>query len=314
MPKKVPAYCHHKASGQAYVKLDGKRVYLGVHGTPSSHRRYAEELEKWQRAVENTFPEVTIGQLTMLYRQWAERHYRKNGKPTSKIHGVKSALKFLNKLFRNLPATELTPKRFVAVRNSMIADGHARTTINGYMGIIRRMVKWAVAEEILQPEKLVALQTVSDLARGRSDAREAEPVKPVPDAFIEAIKGHVKPEVWGMIQFQLATGARPGEVLIVRACDLDMTGDVWTYRPESHKLEHHGKDRVVCIGPAGQGILKPFLTPDLQAYVFGPRKPKAEAGQRPYRRDSYTNAIRRACEEAEVPIWSPNQLRHNFAT
>ena len=35
---------------------------------------------------------------------------------------------------------------------------------------------------------------------------------------------------------------------------------------------------------------------------------------RPYRRDSYRNAIRRACQAASVPEWTPNQLRHNFGT
>ena len=31
MPRpSIPAYCHHKGSGQAYVTLDGQRIYLGV--------------------------------------------------------------------------------------------------------------------------------------------------------------------------------------------------------------------------------------------------------------------------------------------
>lgn len=29
---------------------------------------------------------------------------------------------------------------------------------------------------------------------------------------------------------------------------------------------------------------------------------------------SYRNAVRRACVKASVPVWTPNQLRHNAAT
>ncbi len=49
MSKNIPAYCLHKASGQAYVKLDGKRYYLGKHGSPESHRKYAELISSWQQ-------------------------------------------------------------------------------------------------------------------------------------------------------------------------------------------------------------------------------------------------------------------------
>jgi integrase len=41
--------------------------------------------------------------------------------------------------------------------------------------------------------------------------------------------------------------------------------------------------------------------------------PKRAAGDR-YTNHSYAHAIQRACERAGVPVWSPNQLRHNAAT
>ncbi|MEW4486881.1 hypothetical protein AB1L42_02310 [Thalassoglobus sp. JC818] len=43
--QKVPMYRHHKGIGPAVVTIDGKSVYLGLHGSPDSHRRYAEEIE-----------------------------------------------------------------------------------------------------------------------------------------------------------------------------------------------------------------------------------------------------------------------------
>lgn len=35
----VPTYLHHKASGQAFVRLGRKNIYLGKHGTPESWNR-----------------------------------------------------------------------------------------------------------------------------------------------------------------------------------------------------------------------------------------------------------------------------------
>src|SRR5690606_27634333 len=149
------------------------------------------------------------------------------------------------------------------------------------------------------------------LQRGRSNAAESKPVRPVPRRFITSILKRVPRPVRGMIDFQLATGARPGEARILRACDLNMSGPTWEYRPAAHQAEHHGKDRVIMIGPKGQRILRQFLTTDVNAYLFCP---SGSGGCRPYERSSYRNAITRACKAANVPEWSPNQLRHNFAT
>ena len=57
-----------------------------------------------------------------------------------------------------------------------------------------------------------------------------------------------------MVRFQRATGCRPGEVCIVRPCDVDTTGDVWSYRPQSHKTEHHGRQRVILISAGGHRV------------------------------------------------------------
>ena len=62
----------------------------------------------------------------------------------------------------------------------------------------------------------------------------------------------------------------------MRGCDLDTTGKVWAYRPEHHKTEHHGHQRVIYLGPQAQEIVRPFLKTDLQAYLFSPAEAEAE--------------------------------------
>jgi integrase len=129
-----------------------------------------------------------------------------------------------------------------------------------------------------------------------------------------------------MVRLQRLTGMRPGEVCIVRPCDVDRSGDVWSYRPESHKTEHHDRERVIYLGPRAQSILTPYLLRPADAYCFSPaasedarhcerreqrktkvqpsqakrrrkRHPKIAPGDR-YTTGSYGRAIDRACEKA----------------
>jgi integrase len=73
-----------------------------------------------------------------------------------------------------------------------------------------------------------------------------------------------------MVRLQLLSGARPGEICSIRACDIDMTGRIWIFTPERHKGQHHSKARKVYFGPTAQSILREFLKTDLQAPLFTP--------------------------------------------
>ena len=144
-----------------------------------------------------------------------------------------------------------------------------------------------------------------------------------------------------MVELQRLTGMRPGEVVILRAGDLDMGADVWVYAPARHKTEHHGKTREVLIGPKGQDVLRPWLRAEREAYLFSPaeamleRRAAMRAGRKspvqPSQRDrsaerprkapgvrytvaSYRRAIQAACARAGVAVWHPHQLRHAAAT
>lgn len=56
----------------------------------------------------------------------------------------------------------------------------------------------------------------------------------------------------------------------MRGCDLNADGAVWQYRPASHKTEHHGRDRIIMLGPPSQAIIRQFLKTDPAAYLFSP--------------------------------------------
>jgi integrase len=66
-----------------------------------------------------------------------------------------------------------------------------------------------------------------------------------------------------MIQFQRLSGMRPQEVCSMRTIDVDTSGRVSVYTPETHKTEHHGRERRIYLGPSAQVILRPWLRPEL---------------------------------------------------
>jgi integrase len=358
----VPALSPHKASGQGVVRLNGRDVYCGRFGTPECEAKYHRTIAEWLAngrrlpgsGDENTTtgPEdLTINEMLLAYLTHADSYYVKNGKPTTEPVNIRLALRPLRRLCGETMASSFGPSRLKAVRRDMVASGLCRNEVNKRVRHILRAFKWAVEEELVSATVHHGLRAVKGLRRGRCGVRESEPVKPVPDAFVDAIKPYVSRQVWAMVQLQRLAGMRPGEVVVLRTIDVDTSGRVWVYTPESHKTEHHGRDRKIYLGPVAQGILRPWLRPELAAYLFQPRE--AEAGRRAEQRASrktpvqpsqqyrrkrrprktpglkyttgtYRQAIgygidkaNRAIREAGgdgIPTWHPNQLRHNAAT
>ena len=165
---------------------------------------------------------------------------------------------------------EFGPIALQVVMQQMAADDLARDTINKQAGRIKRMFKWGVSQELIPASIHHALASVNGLRKGRSEAREAEPVRPVDDRIVEATIPHMPEVVADMVRLQRLTGMRPAEVCMIRPMDLDRSADVWIYRPESHKTEHHGKDRIVYIGPQAQGVFIRYLVRDAAAHCFRP--------------------------------------------
>ena len=214
----------------------------------------------------------------------------------------------------------------------------------------KRVFKWAVAEEMVTPSIYHGLQTITGLRFGRTEARETEPVKPVPEKWVNTVLPHVSPQVAAMIQTQQLTGMRPCEVVAMRPYDIDQTGDIWIYEPHDHKNRWRGHRRLIPLGPKVQQVIKPFLDRDATAFLFSPReaeawrhaqrrkrrktpmtpsqaKRKSKAKPKRPKRDrydthSYQRAIVYGIQKANknrngkpaVPHWYPLQIRHSRAT
>jgi integrase len=332
--ERIPSYRHHKPSDRARVTIDGQDVWLGKWNSPESKTKYNRIIAEWLSAGRQTPvnpDDLTIVELVARFWTHAEKFYRhKDGSPTGEADNFRLALKPLKELYGDTLAKDFGPRAFRAMQSSMIEKGWSRNYINAQAQRVKAVFRWAVSQELLPGNVYHTLTAVRGLAKGRSEARESTPVKPVPEQYVEAIRPHVSAQVWAMIQIQSLTGARSGEVVIMRAIDLDTAGKIWSYKPQAHKGEHHEHGREIRIGPRAQEIIHPFLKSDLSAYIFSPadaeksrreanhaaRKTPLSCGNVPgsnvarsahrapadrYTSESYRRAVARACEDAFPP-------------
>jgi integrase len=316
MPRRnghVPAYRLHKPSGQARVIINREHIYLGPYGSPESREKYARFIAETSiqqdisglppvpqpASPEPTSNGFTVGELIVAFWQYAEGYYTKDGTPTKELQCFRDSLRPLRDLYATTPASEFGPKSLQAVRGHMIQQGLCRKLINQRIGRVKRVFKWAVAEELVAPSVFHGLQAVAGLRFGRTEARESEPVKPVDDTHVEAVLPFLTPHVVAMIRLQRLTGMRPSDVTKMRPCDIDRSGEIWIYEPFDHKNRWRGHRRIIAIGPKAQAILQPFLSRDPQAFLFSPKE--SEAWRRE-NRPAYSGRKRK------TPVY-PSELR-----
>lgn len=339
----VPSYVPHSASGRArlvwYDRTGIRRQKLlpGPFGSPESLAAKARlELELATAPTRTSTVEnnITLNEALLAYLQHAEQHYRgPDGKPTSKLCEVKIVVRALRELYGDTPAAGFSPLKLKAVRQVWLTARNVRTEINRRVGMVKRVFKWAVSEELVPASVYQAIATVAGLQRGRTEAKESEPVEPVDDATVDATLPFLNRHVRGLVEFQRLTGCRPGEACAVRRCDIDIGGAVWLYKPVYHKTAWKGKTRTIAIGPRAQALLREFFTPHVNDYLFSParaveelnaeraakrktpkypshiqhnaRRRKGTDSERPpaerYNRHSYAHAIDRACDRAFPP-------------
>jgi integrase len=359
----------------ARIRIGGRAYWLGkCDGGRVSDAQMAEAARLWQEHLsgvprppavvattaaaappqelhdEPAAGELTVADLALKYLDHAEVYYRRpDGSTTSSVDGIRMACRALF-AYSAVPAASFGPRMLKTLRESLVREGRPRVTVNRTAKTIRRMFKWATSEDLVPGDVWKNLEAVDPLRKGRTEAPELPAIEEVPEPIVEATLPHLSAIVSAMVWFQRLTGARPGEVCLLRPCDIDRTRDVWVYSPPYHKLSWRETPtpRVIPIGPDAQRVITPFLLRSAEAYCFSPReaeeqrsrsrrldrkspltpsqkarRPKRNGQRRPgeaYTSTSYRRAVHRAIEAANklraaagdqpLPVWSPNQLRH----
>jgi integrase len=337
---RTPSYRHHKPSGNAFIEIDGRRHYLGKYDSPESRQNYARMLGEW--ASNGYRLPVPTDQITLLevadrYLEHADSYYLdSNGLPTSSLQRINRAIETALELYGNLPATQFGPVALRAVRQIWVDRDNSISTINGYVGALRLMFKWACAHEMVPVETHTALTTVAGLRKGRGVGKDPKDRVPASKDDVEAVVTHLPRQLQAVVRLLLHTGARPSEILNLKRGDIDCTDVVWVANIRAHKTSYRDKQRRLFFGPRAQAVLRPFLLRGDDEYLFSPveaekeRHAKANSHRRPnqkanipktartlgecFHHTSLNRAITRVCKEHDIPKWTPYQLRHLAAT
>jgi integrase len=137
---------------------------------------------------------------------------------------------------------------------------------------------------------------------------------------------------------RLATGMRPSEVCAMKPCDIDRKAEFWIFRPKSHKTAWKGIEREIPLVGEARAVIENYLNRKADSYCFSPaesmawhrakqsserkgygsfKKPVESPKKTPgdhYEAGSFRQAIARAAKMANVPHWTPYQIRHLVGT
>jgi integrase len=248
----VPKYRKHRASGQAIVTLSGTDHYLGPHITRASRVEYDRLIGEWLASGRSpsfgtASAQLTVVELLAAYVQHARKYYGPAAR--GEFANMKRAIKPLKDLYGRRPAAEFGPLELMAVRQTFIAAGGSRTYVNATVRRVIRIFRWVVSEGLIPPAVPQALAMVPGLRKGRSEAPETEPVRPVDAKLVEDTLPHLSPVVSAMVRLQLLTGARPGEICKPKPAVVDRSHDVWLARPVIGKAtSSHLKRKIISEG------------------------------------------------------------------
>ncbi len=344
--------CIFENNGYWYwrVKLPGaeKRVAMplkmpgATHAMPSTKSRHSALQAAWReyerlmgRREEHTTIGNTVNDICDMWIRHANEYYKDaSGRATSEKHNAALGVRMFRNLYGARFIGDLEHADMLALRNALIQTGVTRITVNRYMQIVKRMLFWALDENLIRAYVKAELTQVSPLKRNRSAARETVPIRAVSSDVIEKTIMAMPPNTADMIRVHSLTGMRPDEICSMEWDRIDTSQTPWVYRPATHKNAWREHPRVILIGPRARAILEkyraeggfPFspsralreLLEMQRAAATTPRRtPLSPHAAKPGIRwdtPAYTHTIYYACARAKVLRWSANRLRHVFAT
>lgn len=197
--------------------------------------------------------------MSELIAAWLDHH---EGKVSSKNfnHYEQVATAFLDSGLYDMNTSEFTPRRLKELREFLIEQGLARSTINQRIGRVKKLFKWGVSEEMVSPSIMSALYAVDGLRKGETTAADPKSRPPVSFERVDEVRQYLPPVVTGMLELQWLTGMRSANICDMTLSQIDQSDDVWIYRPSSHKGLWRGKGLAIPIGPNCQKIIKAAIS------------------------------------------------------
>jgi integrase len=260
---------------------------------------------------------ATLSQTIAQYSQHCQSYYvLPGGRVSSEPRNIALALSYLLRAAGDVPTAQLSKEHLKAARELMVKTCSRKTT-NQHVGRVKRFARWAADKGLLPDAAALSIGSLSNLPAFRSGAVEHDPVEAVDWSHVEPVVGAIAEPWRSLVLLQWYSGLRPAE-----ACGLlrSQLADTPAGRVVDLGLQHKGgwrnRRKVIPVGPRAVEVLSPWV----EAAALHDRDAifvttwTASEKPRPAQPSSYAHAVLRACKRLKVPEWSPNQLRHAYAT
>jgi integrase len=340
-----PKHCIHRGIGQSYVRINGRQIFTGtlVKGkiTADAEKAYRRIIVEYLANQDKPVQAESISIDELILR------FFKQKLPTvhkASAQHFKAVSDTLLSHYAGYKAVDISVREMRTVRALFIEKGWKRSYVNDQTARIRQILIWGQQEGILpqqyNPPKIKALE------KGECICPEGVSRKTIPLADIEKTIAALSPTLAAAVKIQLATAARPSEVLEMRIEQINRSNpDCWEVRYIRHKTAKKTGDKTIFLAKPEIAVITPYIGNRAEGYVFTPesaladRKAKETAVLKSkYRSPSarekaayrkrhpkqkindhydvaaYRRAITRACERAGVPHWFPYGLRHTGVT
>jgi hypothetical protein len=145
--QRIPSYCHHNATGQAVVRIEGRDYYLGKYDTPVSRAEYDRLIAEWltsgRRFSSSAKAEgLSIAEVILAYWEHVQQYYRfADGTPTTEVDNIRLALRPLRVLYADTAAAAFDALALESVREPMVRQGHCRNEVNKDIARLKRLFR-----------------------------------------------------------------------------------------------------------------------------------------------------------------------------
>lgn len=334
----IPSYLKHKQTGQARAVFGKEQILLGPYGSPESLAAYQKAISNFHafgslRGPTNDRYPIAKGVADFLAYLRSEYDGR-----SEVPRNIGIALRLLVSNFGEMSVSDFEAADFIRLRQMWVDSGIARSTVVKNHFATLRFFRHLTTLRLYPHDAIVRLASVSTVRKAQGKAREPRKIKPVSREHVMLTLPHLNRQFQGMVVIQWLTGMRPEEACNLTWSQIDTTGEIWWYSPDRHKKKEADIIRQVGIGPYAQQILNMFRDRDPDRAIFSaadamiergdyraknrktPMTPSHRARVRAvptrdfYMVNGYRQAIKHACENAGIPKWAPNQLRHATGT
>lgn len=263
-----------------YFSTNGKQHPLGK-DREEAFRKFHELMADQTKVSTENF---TLYELSQSYLDWVEA----NRSPATYYRNFRYLKSFIETVGKRLKPTNLKPPTVKKWATSQPTWNS--TSQSDAIGVVQRMLNWAVEEEILE----------SNLIRGlKKPTRKRRDVVYTPDQWAE-IRKHATGPFVDFIDFLWSTGCRPKEARCIEARHIH--GDMVIFPGDESKGE---LPRVLYLIPETKAILDRNMRPE------GPMFLNSQGS--PWRKNAIKDRCRRISKKVGYRVIAYG-ARHSFAT